>query len=282
MRLTGAARLAGVVGWPIAHSLSPRLHGYWLGRYGIDGAYVPLGVRPADFEAAFRALPKLGFRGVNLTVPHKPAALGLVDEVDAMAARIGAVNTVVFDSDTGRSLGLNTDAPGFLASLRAGAPDWRADAGPAVVLGAGGAARAVVVALLDAGTPILRLVNRTRDRAETLAARLGDGRVWVTEWRARADLLADAALVVNTTTLGMTGAGALDLDLDALAGDALVTDLVYSPLETPLLAAARARGNPVVDGLGMLLHQAAPGFAHWFGRTPEVDQGLRDAVAEGL
>lgn len=272
---SGKARLAGVVGWPVAHSLSPRLHGYWLEQYGIDGIYMPLAVTPEDLPVALSALPALGFRGVNLTLPHKEPALDLCHEVDELARRIGAVNTIVVCE--GRLVGNNSDAFGFLQNLRSGAPKWRAEAGPVVVLGAGGAARAVVAALADAGAPEVRIVNRTRERAEALAQSLG-GALSVRGWEQRGEALAEAGLLVNTTTLGMTGQPPLDLDLTALPAQALVTDIVYAPLVTPLLEAARARGNPIVDGLGMLLHQARPGFEAWFGLRPEVTPALRAFV----
>jgi shikimate dehydrogenase len=273
--LSGKARLAGVMGWPVEHSLSPRLHGYWLEQHGIDGAYVPLAVAPADLPTALTALPALGFRGVNLTLPHKEQALDLCQEVDDLARRIGAANTIVVRD--GRLFGSNSDAFGFLANLKEGAPDWRAEAAPAVVLGAGGASRAVVAALADAGVPEVRLVNRTRERAEALATALG-GALSVYDWDRREAALAEAGLLVNTTTLGMAGQPPLDLDLGALPVEAVVTDIVYAPLMTPLLQAARTRGNPLVDGLGMLLHQARPGFEAWFGVRPEVTPGLRDFV----
>ncbi|SOD98956.1 shikimate dehydrogenase [Caenispirillum bisanense] len=276
MMLSGKARVAGVMGWPVSHSRSPRLHGFWLREHGIDGAYVPLPVRPEDFAAAVRALPKLGFAGANVTVPHKEAALAACDEVSPLARRIGAVNTLVCRPD-GSLWGDNTDGFGFLENLRAGCPGWRPEAGPAVVLGAGGAARAVVAALLDAGCPQVRLTNRTRDRAAELAADLG-GAIEVVAWEERRAALAGAGLLVNTTTLGMTGAPPLDLALDPLPAAALVTDIVYAPLVTDLLARAQARGNAVVDGLGMLLHQGRPGFEAWFGVRPEVTPALRAAV----
>ncbi|HEX4571684.1 MAG TPA: shikimate dehydrogenase [Dongiaceae bacterium] len=277
--LSGKARLAGVIGWPIAHSRSPRLHGYWLERYGIEGAYLPFAVRPERLAAALAGLPALGLSGINVTLPHKEAALGLCAKVTEAARRIGAVNTIVVTED-GKLEGSNTDAFGFLAHLAASQPGFRPDSGPAVLLGAGGAARAIAVALLDAGAPELRLVNRTRLRAEALAAALGP-HVSLVDWAERSTALAGAALLVNSTTLGMTGQPALALDLAALPRGAVVYDIVYVPLETPLLAAARARGHPVVDGLGMLLHQARPGFAAWFGREPEVDSALRDFVLAG-
>ena len=278
--LSGRARLAGVMGWPVAHSLSPRLHGHWLRRYEIDGAYVPLPVPPERLEQALGALPALGFAGTNLTIPHKEAAVLLVDRLSPAAERIGAVNTVVVEPD-GTLSGDNTDGFGFIASLSESEVGWHAAAGPAVVLGAGGAARAIAVALLDAGAPEVRLLNRTPERARALAGELG-GPVHPVAWAGRSAALADAALLVNTTSLGMHGQPPLDLALDALPPTALVTDVVYTPLITPLLALARARGNPVVDGLGMLLHQARPGFRAWFGVDPVVDDDLRAAVLAGL
>jgi shikimate dehydrogenase len=266
------------MGWPVAHSRSPRLHGYWLRQYRIDGAYVPLPVRPAQFAAALRALPMLGFAGANVTLPHKEAALAAVDRASGEARRIGAVNTIVVLED-GTLEGRNTDGFGFVENLRAAVRGWRADAGPAVVLGAGGAARAIGATLLDLGVPDLCLLNRTVERAERLAADLG-GRVRAHSWDDRAVALSDAALLVNATTLGMTGQPPLDLPLERLPLQAVVNDIVYSPLETPLLAAARARGNPAVDGLGMLLHQARPGFAAWFGVEPEVTPDLRRFVLD--
>jgi shikimate dehydrogenase len=280
MILSGRTRLAGVVAWPVGHSLSPRLHGFWLEHHGIDGAYLPLAVAPERFESALRSLGDMGFRGVNVTIPHKQAALALCDEVAPLAARIGAVNTLVFEN--GRLKGSNTDAFGFLENLRQGAPawdppTWDPTAGPALILGAGGAARAVAVALLDAGAPELRLANRTAARAEALAEELG-GQVTAVPWARRGAALEDLALLTNTTSLGMAGQPPLELDLDPLPTGALVTDIVYTPLETELLVGARARGNPVVDGLGMLLHQARPGFEAWFGVLPEVTAELRAFV----
>ncbi len=274
--LTGRARLAGVVGWPVAHSRSPRLHGFWLEKHGIDGAYVPIAVRPENLAPALRALPLLGFSGVNVTVPHKEAALAVVDRASDAARRIGAVNTIVIDVD-GRLEGSNTDGFGFLENLAAALPEWRASDGAAVLLGAGGAARAIAAALADSGAPEIRLVNRTPERARRLAAEIG-GPFQVVAWPERAAALAEAALLVNATTLGMAGQPPLDLALSALPRGAVVNDIVYAPLETPLLAAARARGNRVVDGLGMLLHQARPGFAAWFGVAPQVTAALRDFV----
>jgi shikimate dehydrogenase len=274
--LTGRAKLAGVIGWPVSHSRSPALHGFWLNEHGIDGAYVPFAVRPENLAKALEGLSALGFRGANVTLPHKEATLGLVNRPSELARRIGAVNTIVVEAD-GALAGDNTDAFGFIENLREGARDFRAGRGPAVVIGAGGAARAVVAALADDGAPEIRLVNRTRRRAEELARSLG-GPIAVVDWADRTMALAGAALLVNTTTQGMTGEAALDLDLARLPRTAIVNEIVYVPIETPLLAAARARGNPVVDGIGMLLHQARPGFARWFGVEPAVTPALRKAV----
>jgi shikimate dehydrogenase len=276
MTLTGRARLAGVMGWPVAHSLSPRLHGFWLKQYRIDGAYVPLPVRPERLASALRALPDLGFSGCNLTVPHKEAALLALDEVAAEARRIGAVNTVRVRQD-GTLYGWNTDIGGYAESLAAALPGWSIAGKPAAVIGAGGAARAVVAALAGLGASEIRLVNRSPGRAQELARALG-GPVGIHGWSEAGKALAGAALLVNTTTLGMSGQPPLEIDLALLPREAVVSDIVYVPLETPLLAAARARGHPVVDGLGMLLHQAVPGFEAWFGRRPEVTPALRDFV----
>ena len=269
--LSGQARLAGILGWPVGHSRSPRLHGLWLRRHGIDGAYLPLPVAPERFAAAVRSLADLGFRGANVTIPHKEAAFAVCDRVDTTAHRAGAVNTLVFRD--GAIEGSNTDGWGFLANCAEAAPGWRAAAGPAVILGAGGSARAIAAALLDAGCPKLTLVNRTPARAEALARQLG-GPVEVAD----RPPLAGAALLVNTTSLGMQGQPPLVLDLAALPAAAVVADIVYVPRETSLLAAARARGLTAVEGLGMLLHQARPGFEAWFGVRPAVDAELRDFV----
>lgn len=280
MIVSGRAMLAGVVGWPVDHSLSPRLHGYWLEKYRIDGAYVALPVRPPDLVEVLRLLPRIGFRGVNITVPHKESALVAMDEVEPLARTIGAVNTVVVRDD-GSLLGRNTDAYGFIENLRQGAPHWHAAHKPALIIGAGGAARAIAVALLDAGVPEIYLVNRTAARAVTLAENLGD-QVIAVPWEAHTKAMAEAALVVNATTLGMKGQPETELDLSNLPKTAVVTDIVYAPLETPLLAAAKARGNLTVDGLGMLIHQARPGFEAWFGRLPDADGALRKFLIKAL
>ena len=276
--LSGRSRIAGVMGWPVAHSRSPRLHGYWLRTHGIDGVYIPLPVRPEQFATALRALPMLGFAGVNVTVPHKEVALAAVDRSDPAARRIGAVNTIAVAAD-GTLDGRNSDGFGFSENLRAGVPGWSARSGPAVILGAGGAARAVAVALLDGGVPEIRIVNRTIERAERMSEDIG-GPFRVYGWADQAAALDDAALLVNTTTLGMSGQPLLELTLDRLPPTAVVNDIVYTPLETALLTAAKARGNRIVDGLGMLLHQARPGFAAWFGVEPEVTPELRRFMLE--
>jgi shikimate dehydrogenase len=265
--------LAGLMGWPVMHSRSPRLHNYWLARYGMTGTYVPLAIPAQGLRAALRALPALGFSGTNLTIPHKEAALAIVDRVDPLARRIGAVNCVVVAPD-GSLEGQNTDAFGFVASVREAQPDWRADAGALVVIGAGGGARAVLVSLIDQGAREIRLVNRTPARAQALARELGEP-IRALEWRERNDALDGAAMLIQTTSQGMVGEPPLDLVLDALPRGALVSDIVYVPRETPLLAAARRRGNPTVDGLGMLMHQARAAFRAWFGIMPEVTPELR-------
>ncbi|WP_417793747.1 shikimate dehydrogenase [Terasakiella pusilla] len=276
MILSGNAKLAGVVGWPVSHSKSPRLHGFWLEQYKIDGTYVPLAIKPEDFESAIRGLQKSGFKGVNVTVPHKESALKIADKVSARAEKIGAANTLVFQED-GLIFADNTDGFGFFENLKQGAVDWQADAGPAVVLGAGGAARAVIVALAEAGVPEIRLTNRTRARAENLAAEL-DAPITVVDWEDRNAALEDCNLLTNTTTLGMHGQGLLEIDLFDLPKTALVNDIVYVPLMTNLLEKAHAHGCPIVDGIGMLLHQARPGFEAWFGTDPQVTDELRQFV----
>lgn len=268
--------LAGVIGSPIAHSRSPALHGFWLRRHGIAGHYVPLDIASVDFADALRMLPKMGFVGCNVTLPHKEAALDLADIVTDRAALIGAANTLIFRKD-GKIHADNTDGIGFLNNLRQEAPQWQASSGPAAVFGAGGAARAVVSALLDAGAPEVRIANRTRTRADDLRAAFGT-RVVVEDWNLAGDMLSDAATVVNTTVLGMVGKAEFKTSLAGINRNALVTDIVYTPLETPFLKAAKAQGCTTVDGLGMLLHQAVPGFERWFGTRPVVDAETRAAV----
>jgi shikimate dehydrogenase len=283
MKITGAARLAGIMGWPVAHSRSPLLHGFWLHETGVDGAYLPLPVRPENIEPALRALPILGFRGCNLTIPHKQAALRVADRIDPLAQRIGAANTIVVAAD-GLLEASNTDAYGFRENLRDGVPDWNPMAGPAVVLGAGGSARAVVASLGDAGVGEIRLVNRTRSRAEAVVADLATtaARISIHSWDAASAVLDGAGLLVNTTSLGMAGEPPLELDLSLLPLSSPVIDIVYVPLETGLLKSAKRRGHAVVDGLGMLLHQGRPGFEAWFGAEVQVSRALRSAIVATL
>jgi shikimate dehydrogenase len=268
--------MAGVMGWPVMHSRSPKIHNYWLARYGLAGVYVPLAVRPEGLREALRALPALGFAGCNLTIPHKEAAFAAIDRVDPLARRIGAVNCVVVAPD-GSLDGRNTDGFGYVESVREVYPDWRADAGPIVVVGAGGGARAVLVSLADQGAKEIRLVNRSAERAHALAREFG-APIKAVAWTARHEALDGAAMLVNTTSQGMAGQPALDLALEALPTTALVSDIIYIPRETPLLTAARQRGNRTVNGLGMLLHQARPAFHAWFGIMPEVTAELRALI----
>ncbi|MDB6180965.1 shikimate dehydrogenase [Paracoccus fistulariae] len=268
--------LAGVIGMPIAHSRSPQLHGHWLKRYGIKGHYVPLPVMPEHLAEVLRVLPRAGFVGVNVTIPHKEAVLALADFITDRAALIGAANTLIFRPD-GKIHADNTDGYGFIANIRQTVPDWQPDAGPAAIIGAGGAARAVVASLLDSGVKELRITNRTRIRSEQIKAEFG-ARLVVYDWAQAGNMLDGAATVVNATSLGMDGKQPLRVPLDALSPQTLVTDLVYAPLMTPLLSEAQDRGCKIVDGLGMLLHQAAPGFERWFGQRPEIDEDLRKAV----
>jgi shikimate dehydrogenase len=273
--LSGTSRLAGITGWPVSHSRSPRLHGFWLDRYGIDGAYLPLPIDPAHFPAAIRGLMWSGFAGVNVTIPHKVAAFAVCDTVDESARRAGAVNTIVFDN--GRITGSNTDGWGFLENLRAHGVDPAA--GAALILGAGGSTRAIAAVLLDLGVKVT-IANRTRSRAEALVPDLPG--LSVIDWERRDAALSETALLVNTTSMGMAGHPPLEIDLDRAASGMTVADIVYVPLETPLLAAARVRGITAVEGLGMLLYQAVPGFRIWFGADPVVDDALRRFVAADL
>lgn len=268
--------LAAVIGSPIAHSRSPALHGYWLKRYGIKGFYIPMDVAQADLEQVLRMMPKMGFVGANVTIPHKEAVLHIADVITDRAALIGAANTLIFRKD-GKIQADNTDGAGFIASLRQGAPHWVPSLGPAAVFGAGGAARAVIAALIEVGVPEIRLANRTRARADALRSDFG-AKVHVYEWVQADEMIDGAATLVNTTSLGMTGKPDLVLPLGSLSSHALVTDLVYTPLKTQFLIEAEERGATVVDGLGMLLHQAAPGFERWFGQRPDVDEATRAAV----
>jgi shikimate dehydrogenase len=274
--LTGKTRIAGIFGWPVDHSRSPRLHGYWLHQFKIDGAYIPFATHPSKLEQGIRALTSLGFRGGNITLPHKERALGFVDDLTPVAKRIGAINMLVVRED-GTILGDNSDGFGFIANLQQVQPSWRGNAGPAVLLGAGGAARAIVVSLLDAGAPEIRLINRTTRRAEEIAEAVG-GPITVLPWEERHDAIDGVAMLVNATSQGMVGEAALDLKLDRLPKGALVSDIIYNPGETPLLVAAKARGNRTVGGLGMLLHQGRPAWKAWFGIDPKVTPELRALI----
>ena len=275
-----AFALAGVIGWPVAHSRSPLIHNYWLQKHGLAGSYVQLAVQPDQLPVALSGLAALGFKGCNITIPHKVDALQLVHMLDANAARVGAVNTVVVQPD-GQLKGMNTDGFGYIQSLLDAKPDWRADAGPITVLGAGGAARAVVLALKEQGAKEIRLLNRSPDKAKALAAEFG-APISALPWEQRHDALADCALLVNTTSMGMHGGPELDLSLSKLPVRALVSDIIYVPLQTALLAAAQARGNLTVNGLGMLLNQARPAFEAWFGVLPDITPELRALVENTL
>ncbi len=264
---------AAVIGHPIKHSKSPLIHNYWIKKYGLAGSYEAIDLAPDELEQGLHDLIARGFTGFNFTIPHKQAVMALCDEVDRSAQDIGAVNSVhVCD---GKLKGFNTDAFGFLHNIKAACPDFRFNAGAAIVLGAGGAARAVIHGLLEEGTPQIILSNRTRTKAEALAQ---DARIKVIDWDARAQILGEANLLVNTTALGMDGQPALEIDLSNLPSTALVNDIVYAPLHTPLLRAAKKRGCTVVTGIGMLLHQARPAFREWFGMMPDVDEVLKGVV----
>jgi shikimate dehydrogenase len=271
---------ACVIGWPVAHSRSPLLHGYWLRHYGIAGEYTKEAVPPEEIDIFLKRLAARGYAGANVTLPHKAAALAAADVVEDAARAVGAANTLWFDAD-GRLHATNTDSFGFMTHLAKEAPDWNAARRPVVVLGAGGAAKAIVHGLLEAGAGKILLTNRTREHAESIAAASGP-EVVVVPWDDRDTALAGCGLLVNTTSLGLMGKPKLTIDLTALPRDAVVADIVYNPLETELLAAARERGNPCVDGLGMLLYQAVPGFERWFGVRPEVTDELRALIVASL
>ena len=276
---TGTLLRAGVVGHPVKHSRSPIIHGYWLEQFGINGRYDRYDVKPEDFSHFVKTLSEQGLQGVNVTIPHKEAAFLALDEATDRARRLKAANTLWFEN--GKLWGDNTDSIGFLANLDQGHPGWDINAKSALILGAGGAARAIIAGLQERNIEKITIVNRTRERAEELALMSG-GQVAVAEWSKLSVQLESADLVVNTTSLGMSGQPDLDLSLDPLGKNALVTDIVYVPLETNLLKQARLRGNPVVDGLGMLLHQAVPGFEHWFGKRPVVTDELRHLVEDHI
>ncbi|TMM52599.1 shikimate dehydrogenase [Sulfitobacter sabulilitoris] len=268
--------LAGVIGSPISHSKSPQLHGHWLKTHGLPGYYIPMDVSSDNLRQVITTLPKMGFVGVNITIPHKEAVLGLADIVTDRATLIGAANTLIFRKD-GKIQADNTDGYGFIENLKSGAPDWIPTQGPAAILGAGGAARAVIASLLDAGVPEILLSNRTRVRAEKLKSDFGN-RVQVVDWVQAGNILEEVALVVNTSSLGMIGKPEMRVPLDGLRAGTVVTDLVYTPLKTRLLTTAEDLGCVTVDGLGMLLHQAVPAFERWFGVRPTVDSATRAAA----
>lgn len=267
---------AAVLGNPISHSLSPKLHNYWLKRYGLQGEYTAIQVTEDALADTLRRMPGEGFIGANVTLPHKVSVMQLADHITDRATLIGAANTLIFKED-GKIFADNTDGYGFLANLRQGAPDWDPKAGPAAIFGAGGAARAIIVALADAGVPEILLSNRTRPKAEALKADFG-ARIQVVDWVQAGSMLEDARTVINTTSLGMKGVQEFKVSLDALRPDAVVTDIVYNPLRTKFLQTAEEMGCTTVDGLGMLLHQGVPGFERWFGHRPEVDELTRRAV----
>jgi shikimate dehydrogenase len=266
---------ACVIGWPIEHSRSPIIHGFWLNKYGIEGSYTKVAVKPEELETFLGALAANGYAGCNVTVPHKEAAYRLADLKENSALAVEAANTIWIEPD---SLGCaNTDTYGFMTHLEVSAPGWFKHNRPISVLGAGGAARAIVLGFLDAGCTEVRVFNRSRERTQELVNHFGPS-VRAFDWEQREQASGEACVVVNTTTLGMKGQPPLDLDVSKLAPDCVVVDIVYVPLETPLLKAARARGLRTVDGLGMLLHQAVPGFQKWFGVKPEVTPELRALV----
>jgi shikimate dehydrogenase len=279
--MTVQGKLAAVIGWPVAQSVSPVLHSYWLREHGIKGAYVALAIAPADFGQCVAALPLMGFAGANVTVPHKEAAFALASSLDNDARTTGAVNTLIFNGD--RIAGLNTDVLGFESSLSETLGKDAARGQVAAVLGAGGAARAVILALKRAGSTEIRVINRTPARSETLLGSMpNNGNVRTLNWGDWKRGLAGVGLLVNTTSLGMTGKPAMEIELDALPRDASVADIVYNPLETQLLRAAKARGHRTMDGLGMLMHQAVPAFSAWFGATPKVTPQLRSELERAL
>jgi shikimate dehydrogenase len=269
--------IAGLLGWPVAHSRSPVIHNHWLAHYGISGRYVLFGVPPEKLEAAVRGIAPLGLRGCNVTTPHKQAIFPLLDRVDDLARRIGAVNTVVVEKD-GTLTGFNNDGNGFIQSLRDADPGWRPDSGPILLLGAGGAARAVAASLAAQGAKEIRIANRTLDKAREIADAVGPV-VKVLPWEQREEALDGIAMLANATSLGSAGKPPLQISLERLPKKAVVGDLIYVPPETPLLAAARQRGNITVNGLGLLLNQARPAFNAWFGVMPEITPELKQAIA---
>ena len=272
--------MAAVMGWPITHSLSPLMHNTWMEQEGLSGTYVPLAIEPGTLEPALRALHPLGFAGCNLTIPHKLDAITIVDELDDVAKKIGAISCVVVRED-GTLFGTNNDWLGFVGNLKQFFPKFHANTGPVTVIGAGGGGRAVCYAMLDQGAPEIQLVNRTPEEPAMIAAEFG-GPITPVSWAERHDALEDSVMVVNATSQGMRGEPALDISLDALPVSALAVDIIYTPLETPFLAAARIRGNSTLNGLGMLLHQGPPAWKRWFGVEPEVTDEVRQRMERAL
>lgn len=272
--------MAGVMGWPVMHSRSPLMHNYWMAQQGLTGAYVPLAIKPGELAPALRAMHPLGFAGCNLTIPHKQDAMTIVDELDDVARKIGAISCVVVRDD-GSLFGTNNDWLGFLGNLKQHFPDWRGDSGPIAVIGAGGGGRAVCYALLQEGATEIRLVNRTLEKAQAIADEFG-GPIQAVPWAERHDALEGVAMVVNVTSQGMDGQKSLDLRLDNLPQSALAADIIYTPLETPFLAAARERGNRTLNGLGMLLHQGPPAWKFWFDLEPTVTAELRQVMERSI
>ena len=272
--------MAGVMGWPVMHSRSPLMHNYWMKQQGLEGTYVYFAIKPGELGPALRALHPLGFSGCNLTIPHKLDAMDIVDEVDDVAGKIGAISCVIVGED-GTLFGTNNDWLGFLGNLKQLAPNWRGNDGPVAVIGAGGGGRAVCYALLQEGVPEIRLVNRSHDRAKTLANEFG-GPIDVMLWEARHEALSGVTMVVNVTNQGMVGEKALDLKLNALPQSAIAYDIIYTPLESPFLALARARGNQAINGLGMLLHQGPPAWTRWFDLEPIVTEELRETMEHSI
>ena len=272
--------LAGVMGWPVMHSRSPLMHNYWFEQQQLVGRYVPLAIEPAKLAPALRALQPLGFAGCNLTIPHKLEAMAIVDEVDEVATKIGAISCVDVRSD-GSLFGTNNDWFGFIDNLKQEQPDWRADSGPIAVIGAGGGSRAVCYGLMQEGAKEIRLVNRTRLHARTIAEEFGSP-IKAFPWDSRHEILDGVAMAVNTTSQGMVGETALEIALDRLPSDALVADIIYTPLESPFLSAARQRGNRTVNGLGVLLHQGRPAWKLWFDKTPVVTPELRALMERSI
>ncbi len=280
MNLQDRFLMAGVMGWPVMHSRSPLMHNHWFAQEKLKGVYVPLAIQPDNLESALRSLQHLGFSGCNLTIPHKQQALKIVDEIDPIAQKMGAISCVAVKED-GRLVGSNNDAAGFIRNIKEFQPNWRADQGPVVVIGAGGGSRAVCQGLIQEGATEIRLVNRHLERAQILQSDLG-GPLQAHAWSDRHDLMAGASMVVNTTSQGMVGQTPLDIDLAKLPVSALATDIVYTPLETPFLEQARLRGNRTLNGLGMLLHQGPLGWKAWFGIEPKVTPELRKLLEQSL